>query len=132
MPFSTYQGLTPVRTGVSPRKVHEQINVDNDVNIDADHSEGVIRVKHVKNNDVDVIRVTDKATSSIQFKVDSRGDITGRNIIGNDLTALTSVITPSISLAGVNLGTDLANVKADIVTAQAAADDARRTLTPTM
>ena len=57
--------------------------------------------------------------------MDSRGDIDGRNITGNDLIATNAVITPVISLAGVSLATDLADVKADIVTAQAAANDAQ-------
>ena len=118
------QGLPIIRSDESSL-AHEFINVDEDINIDADHSEGVIRVKHTKNNNVDVIRVTDKASSSVQFKVDSRGDIEGRNVTGNDLIATNTVITPVISLAGVNLATDLADVKADIVTAQAAADDAQ-------
>ena len=118
------QGLPAVRSRVKSL-AHEYINVDEDINIDADHSEGVIRVKHTKNNNVDVIRVTDKVSSTVQFKVDSRGDIDGRNITGNDLIATNAVITPVISLAGVSLATDLADVKADIVTAQAAANDAQ-------
>ncbi|MAU99229.1 MAG: hypothetical protein CMP81_25665, partial [Fulvimarina sp.] len=118
------QGLPAVRSRVKSL-AHEYINVDEDINIDADHSEGVIRVKHTKNNNVDVIRVTDKVSSTVQFKVDSRGDIDGRNITGNDLIATNAVVTPLITLAGVSLATDLADVKADIVTAQAAANDAQ-------
>ena len=53
-------------------------------------------------------------------------------LTGNDLIATNAVITPVISLAGVSLATDLADVKADIVTAQAAANDPRRMRTPTM
>ena len=43
------QGLPIIRSDESSL-AHEFINVDEDINIDADHSEGVIRVKHTKNN----------------------------------------------------------------------------------
>ena len=55
-----YTGSTSWVTGVVSEDVHSALNVDEVVHIDADHADGVIRVRHIAANGVDILEATDK------------------------------------------------------------------------
>ena len=57
-----YTGKFTWSSGVVSEDVHAKLNVDNAVHIDADHSDGVIRVIHDKSDGIDILEATDATT----------------------------------------------------------------------
>ena len=106
------EGVRPLYTGAltfAPDEkfqgVHSKINVDDVVHIDADHSDGVIRVLHDKTSTTDVFRASDKETGSVTMRIDNFGVYHG-NLAGN-------VMANTILFGGTNLETYLANDNLD-------------------
>ena len=74
--------------GDSEHTAHESINVDGGaVHIDADDSEHVLRVKHDKDDGVDILCAIDNTTGSTTARIDSAG-----------VAHVTNVITPSVNV----------------------------------
>ena len=79
MNVSIGDGDDPVFIGEVPNEehtTHASVAVDaGQVNIDADDSEHVIRIKHDLDNGVDILRAVDNTTSATTMRIDSNGDI---------------------------------------------------------
>ena len=67
-------------SGPDRTKVHESINVDHAVQIDAHDPDEVIRIKHSVGDGVDVIDAIDIATNATTFKVSSTGAVSAPDI----------------------------------------------------
>ena len=59
---------------------HASVTVDDQVRIDADDSEHVVRVKHTRNNGVDILRAVDKSSGATTMRIDSAGDVHTDNV----------------------------------------------------
>ena len=60
---------------------HESVNVDGGaVHIDADDTEHVIRIKHSKNDGVDLLTAVDKTTAQTTMEIDSAGVVFAPNV----------------------------------------------------
>ena len=51
--------------------VHSALNVDNVVHIDADHADGVIRVRHIAANGVDILEATDEGSGTLTMRIET-------------------------------------------------------------
>ena len=77
-----------VFTGINEPATHEKVSVDGGaVHIDADDSEHVLRIRHVKDDGVDILCAIDNVTNSTTARIDSAG-----------VAHVTNVITPSVNL----------------------------------
>ena len=70
-----YTGSTSWVTGVVSEDVHSALNVDDVVHIDADHADGVIRVRHIAANGVDILEATDKGSGTLTMRIDDSGNV---------------------------------------------------------
>ena len=94
-------GSLPVYTGAltfeppaAASGVHQSLNVDDVVHIDADHSDGVIRVRHDKNASVDIFEATDKASGSETMRIDHNGIYRGA-LVGSSVMVDTVIFGSS-------------------------------------
>ena len=63
-----------VFTGINEPATHEKVSVDGGaVHIDADDSEHVLRIRHVKDDGVDILCAIDNVTNSTTARIDSAG-----------------------------------------------------------
>ena len=75
--MNVYIGHEPVLVGVSLKDhtEHASVTVDDQVHIDADDSEHVIRIKHGLDDGVDILRAVDKSSGATTMRIDSNGDL---------------------------------------------------------
>ena len=90
---------------------HESVNVDHgDVHIDADDEDHVIRIKHDKNDDVDVLAAIDRDSGVKTAYIDSAGTFHG-DVQGSEVQA--HVIKFGLPSAATNLETFLDSLESD-------------------
>ena len=74
------------------------------MHIDADHADGVIRVRHIAANGVDILEATDKGSGTLTMRIDDSGTYRG-NVVAGTIKVGVSETDVGIAIGSLNAAT---------------------------